>query len=295
MPTTRPVITNIDCPALTLFKKGKVRSVFDFGDALLLVSSDRVSAFDHILNEGIPGKGQVLTEVSKHWFERFESTFKHHMITTDFSQFPEETKPYEDILAGRSMLVHKTDLIEIECVVRGYLVGSGWKDYQKTGEVCGHKLPDNLQLASKLAEPIFTPAIKARDGHDENVSVDKMRDLIGSEMTNYLIQTSLDIYTTARDIAAEKGIIIADTKFEFGQKDGDIVLIDEVLTPDSSRFWPKDKYQLGISPPSYDKQIVRDHLEASGWDKNPPVPTLPAGIIQKTADSYREIADILIG
>lgn len=293
MTLTQSVVTDINCPDLTLFKKGKVRSVFDFGDHLLLVSSDRVSAFDFILNQGIPGKGQVLTEVSEFWFNRFASDIQHHMVTTDFNAFPDEVKPYKEILAGRSMLVKKTNLIEVECVVRGYIVGSGWKDYQRTGEVCGHRLPDNLQLASPLEEPLFTPASKATDGHDENISIKQMTDLLGTDLTTYLKQKSLDIYKAARDIAATKGIIIADTKFEFGLIGDEVILIDEVLTPDSSRFWPKDKYAIGASPPSYDKQIVRDYLESIAWDKQPPIPDLPQNVIQKTADSYNEIASIL--
>ncbi|MBT5855089.1 phosphoribosylaminoimidazolesuccinocarboxamide synthase [bacterium] len=286
-------VTNINLPDLPLFKTGKVRSVFDFGDQLLLVASDRVSAFDFILDQGIPHKAEVLTSISEFWFDKFNDSVAHHLISTDVKDFPEAAQKYADILEGRTMLVKKTELIPFECVVRGYIIGSGWKDYQKTGQVCGHQLPESLQLAAKLEEPLFTPATK-RDDHDENVSVAYMRDKLGQELTDKLQALSLDIYSRARDFADNKGIIIADTKFEFGLLDGEIILIDEVLTPDSSRFWSKAEYREGISPPSFDKQIVRDYLSATGWDKlTPPPPALTPEIIRTTSQSYLDIQKLL--
>ncbi|RAP33293.1 phosphoribosylaminoimidazolesuccinocarboxamide synthase [Candidatus Marinamargulisbacteria bacterium SCGC AG-439-L15] len=289
---TKKVITDIQLPNLKLFKTGKVRSVYDFDDKLLIVASDRVSSFDVVLDQGIPHKGDVLTGISKYWFDTLK--MPHHLISTYVDDYPDDAKKYRDVLEGRSMLVKKTELIEVECVVRGYLVGSGWKDYQKTGEVCGHKLPEGLQLGQKLPEPIFTPASKAQQGeHDENISIARMEDLIGKELTEVLKNRSLGIYEQACDIAAKKGIIIADTKFEFGMIDSGILLIDEVLTPDSSRFWPADKYEVGISPPSFDKQIVRDYLETLDWNKKAPAPELPQEIITKTSNEYLKIQKLL--
>jgi phosphoribosylaminoimidazole-succinocarboxamide synthase len=278
---------------LKLFRRGKVRDVFDFDDHLLIVSSDRVSAFDHIINNGIPGKGQVLTKISQFWFNYLN--VPHHCVSTNVDDFPEITHKYRDQIEGRSMWVKKTELIPIECVVRGYIIGSGWKDYKETGSVCGHKLPEGLKLAQKLEAPLFTPAYKAMDGgHDENISIEKMTEIIGESLTNQLQTLSLDIYNRASAVALEKGIIIADTKFEFGLLNGEVIIIDEVLTPDSSRFWPKDKYQEGISPPSFDKQIVRDYIESTSWDKQAPIPQLPEEIINKTSQEYQAIADLLI-
>lgn len=270
-----------------------MRHMYDFGDTLLMVATDRISAFDCILPQGIPGKGRILTQVSKFWFDALKQP--HHMISTHVSDFPEVARQYEHILEGRSMLVKKTELVPIECVVRGYLAGSGWKDYQKTGTICGHELPPGLRLADKLPDPIFTPATKNDEGHDENISVAQMRDTLGSDLTAILENRSLEIYRKASELAASKGIIIADTKFEFGLLDSGVLLIDEVLTPDSSRFWAKDKYEVGISPPSFDKQIVRDYLESTDWDKSPPPPDLPDEIIAKTAREYRRIAELLTG
>ena len=278
---------------LKLFRRGKVRDVFDFDDHLLIVSSDRVSAFDHIINNGIPGKGQVLTKISQFWFNYLN--VPHHCVSTNVDDFPEITHKYRDQIEGRSMWVKKTELIPIECVVRGYIIGSGWKDYKETGSVCGHKLPEGLKLAQKLEAPLFTPAYKAMDGgHDENISIEKMTEIIGESLTNQLQTLSLDIYNRASAVALEKGIIIADTKFEFGLLNGEVIIIDEVLTPDSSRFWPKDKYQEGISPPSFDKQIVREYIESTNWDRQAPIPELPAEIINKTSQEYQAIADLLI-
>ncbi|MDA1353721.1 MAG: phosphoribosylaminoimidazolesuccinocarboxamide synthase [bacterium] len=286
-------VTELQLPDLKSFKKGKVRHMYDFGDTLLMVATDRISAFDCILPQGIPGKGRILTQVSKFWFDVLKQP--HHMISTHVSDFPGVARQYADILEGRSMLVKKTELVPVECVVRGYLAGSGWKDYQKTGTVCGHKLPAGLRLADKLPEPIFTPATKNDSGHDENISVTEMRDKLGSDLTAILENRSLEIYRKASEIADAKGIIIGDTKFEFGLLDSGVLLIDEVLTPDSSRFWAKDKYEVGISPPSFDKQIVRDYLESTDWDKTPPPPDLPEEITTKTAREYRRIADLLTG
>lgn len=286
-------LTVIDFSVLKLFKKGKVRYMYDFGDQLLMVASDRVSAFDFILPDGIPYKGATLTAVSVFWFDYLKDIVANHMITTDVRRYPKETEPYHSQLQGRSMLVKKTELIEIECVVRGYLAGSGWKEYQQFGTVCGALLPKGLRLADPLPEPIFTPAIKAREGHDENVSIERMQAVVGKEIAQFLIKTSLALYEKASAYAKTKGIILADTKFEFGQLGNEIILIDEVLTPDSSRYWPIAGYQPGISPPSFDKQIIRDYLEQSGWDKQPPVPQLPADIILKASEKYREIVTLL--
>jgi len=294
MTATKHVLTSINFDQLPLFKTGKVRSVFDFGDTLLIVASDRVSAFDFILPTGIPGKGAVLTALSEVWFEKTNHLVKNHLITTDVKQFPAETEPYHEFLEGRSMLVKKTSLIPVECVVRGYLIGSGWKDYQATGQVCGIDLPEGLQQAGKLAEPIFTPAFKAEQGdHDENISFEKMIELIGEPLAVKLKEISLALYEFGRDYAESKGIILADTKFEFGLLNDEIILIDEVLTPDSSRYWAQSEYKEGISPPSYDKQIVRDYLANCGWDKKEPIPTLPESVVQKVADKYHEVETLL--
>ncbi len=285
-------MTSKPLPGLSLFKTGKVRDVYDFGSELLIVASDRISAFDYILPTLIPNKGKILTQVSAFWFERTGHIVPNHMISIETADFPASAQPYAAELAGRSMLVKKTDLIEIECVVRGYLIGTGWKEYQATGEVCGIRLPKDLNLADKLPEPIFTPAIKARTGHDENVSFDVVADQIGTDLAAHLRSTSLALYEYARVYALSKGIIIADTKFEFGLLDGQLILIDEALTPDSSRFWPLETYLPGISPPSFDKQIVRDYLEAN-WDKNPPVPGLPEEIVAKTVREYERLQGLL--
>ena len=289
-------LTDIICPNLKLFRKGKVRNVYDLGDKLLLVASDRVSAFDVVLPNGIPDKGKVLTRISKFWFDNVPSYFSHHLISTDVDDFPAEAQPYREQLEGRSMLVKKTELVEVECVVRGYLVGSGWKEYQESGTVCGITLPEGLKQASKLEQPIFTPAAKHFDGHDENISEARMTELLGDDLTQKLKKMSLELYAYGRDFAAEKGIVLADTKFEFGLLEGEIILIDEVLTPDSSRYWPKEHYQVGISPPSFDKQIVRDYLASvSDWNKQAPGPELPSDVVDKARSEYLRLESLLIG
>ncbi len=294
MNTNTQVITDYTQMDLPLFKQGKVRNVYDLGEQLLIVAFDRVSAFDFVLPDGIPEKGRVLTNLSQFWFDYTQSIIPNHCISTNVDEFPEETHPYKSLLDGRSMLVKKTELIEIECVVRGYIMGTGWKEYQQSGTVCGIPLPEGLQLADKLPEPIFTPAFKAATGHDENITVERMKELVGEELTDYLSKTSIEIYKQGRDYASERGIILADTKFEFGKLGDEVILIDEVLTPDSSRFWPKSEYKPGISPPSFDKQIVRDHLENTDWDKKPPVPNLPEEVIQRASERYLEVESLLI-
>lgn len=273
--------------SLTQFpvRRGKVRDMYDLGGQLLMVSTDRISAYDHILPTGIPDKGRVLTQISAFWFERLD--VPHHLLTMDLSELdlPESER---ETLDGRSMLVRKTEVVPIECVVRGYLDGSGWREYQKTGEVCGIQLPDGLKQGAQLAEPIFTPATKAEEGHDENISFQRMCDIIGQETAELLRDQSLRVYNQGAAYARQQGIIIADTKFEWGWFDGELLLIDEVLTPDSSRFWPEDKYQEGQSQPSYDKQFVRDWLDNTSWDKNSTPPALPDDIVAKTRDKYIE-------
>ena len=292
---TQRLVTKLHLPNLPLFKEGKVRSVYDLGESLLLVASDRISAFDHILPTGIPQKGAVLTQLSAFWFDYLNEVVENHIISTDIKQMPEIVQQYRDTLDGRTMWVKKTDLIPIECVVRGYIIGSGWMDYQNTGQVCGISLPDNLQLADQLESPLFTPAYKAdMGGHDENISFSKMCDLIGQDTAHSLRDISIKLYQLGRDYAATKGIILADTKFEFGLLDDRIILIDEVLTPDSSRYWSASDYTTGVSPSSYDKQIVRDYL-ASTWDKVPPAPELPEHIIEKTSQKYLEVFERLTG
>ena len=288
------VVTSTELPGIPLARRGKVRDVYDLGDELLIVATDRVSAFDVVLPSGIPHKGAVLTQISRFWFERM-AVCPNHLISADATSFPQHLQEHHDLLAGRTMLVRRAERVDVECVVRGYLIGSGWKDYQATGAVCGIELPADMPLAGRLEEPIFTPASKSDDGHDENISFDTMVDMVGAETAERLRELSLQIYGEARVFAGERGIIIADTKFEFGFIDGELSLIDELLTPDSSRFWPADRYQSGISPPSYDKQFVRDWLSALDWDKNPPGPELPADIVEATADKYLEAYEQLTG
>lgn len=289
-----PVITEINCPNLKLFKKGKVRSVFEFGDQLLIVASDRVSAFDCILRTGVPGKGSILTELSEFWFNYTKDIVENHCVSTNLNDFPCETKEYESILSGRSMLVKKTELIPIECVVRGYIVGSGWKEYLAKGTVCDIALPKGLKQAEKLPEPLFTPAYKAEEGHDENISFEKMKDIVGSDLSEKLSSISLKLYKKVSSYAEKRGIILADTKFEFGIKDGEVMLIDECFTPDSSRFWDSKTYQTGTSPESFDKQIIRDFLENSTWDKNPPAPEIPEDVIAHASSRYLEVKERLM-
>lgn len=281
---------------LNLVKRGKVRDVYAVDEErLLIVATDRISAFDCILPTAIARKGEVLTSLSKFWFEKLAGVVPNHLITIDQEQMPEAVRETAE-LKGRSMLVRRTEVFPVECVVRGYLVGSGWKDYLRTGEVCGHKLPENLLESAELDEPIFTPSTKAEEGHDENISEADVRDLLGPETTNYLRDTSLRLYNEARSYARGRGIIIADTKFEFGRdQNGDIMLIDEALTPDSSRFWPAETYIPGKSQPSFDKQFVRDYLETLDWDKQPPAPPLPAEVGSATTARYLEAYRLLTG
>ncbi|HEV3277448.1 MAG TPA: phosphoribosylaminoimidazolesuccinocarboxamide synthase [Terriglobia bacterium] len=286
---TQSVLRESSLPTVKLFSRGKVRDVYEAGpDHLLVVATDRLSAFDVVMEQGIPDKGRVLTELSCFWFDRLKDSVKSHFITAGVGQFPAEFAPYGDQLAGRSMLVLKAQPFPIECIVRGYLSGSGWKDYRATGGVCGIKLPAGLEESSKLDPPIFTPSTKATTGHDENITWDQMVAAIGPEPAAELRQRSLDVYQRARDYAEGRGIIIADTKFEWGLRGDEIILIDEVLTPDSSRFWPREGYQPGRAQPSYDKQFVRDYLESTGWNKQPPPPPLPSEVVRKTSEKYRE-------
>jgi phosphoribosylaminoimidazole-succinocarboxamide synthase len=285
---------SIDLPGINKLRSGKVREVFDLGDMLLFVVTDRISAFDVILPDPIPHKGAVLNQLSAFWFNRFNK-IDNHFITADFDQFPKELQPFREQLAGRSMIVRKTKPLAVECVVRGYLAGSGWKEYQKSQSVCGIKLPAGLQLASQLPEPIFTPSTKAEEGHDENIDMKECARILGGERANHVEELSLAIYSRGRDHAEQRGIIVADTKFEFGTVDGKLFLIDECLTPDSSRFWPADQYVVGKSPPSFDKQFVRDYLETLDWDKTPPGPKLPGDVIARTAAKYVEAFERLTG
>ncbi len=281
-----PIILNTNLPKIKLFKKGKVRDIYDLLDKLLIVATDRISAFDVILNDGIPNKGQVLTGLSCFWFDFTSDIIKNHLITSDVALFPSELIEYRDILHNRSMLVKKTRLLPVECVVRGYIAGSGWQEYLKNGMVCGIELPTGLKQSEKLPEPIFTPATKAEKGHDENISYDKMEDIIGADLSKKIKDACLKIYLKASKYAESKGIIIADTKMEFGVLDGEVILIDELLTPDSSRFWDINEYKPGISPPSFDKQFVRDYLISIKWNRTPPAPSLPKEVIEKTSEKY---------
>jgi len=287
-------LREIELPGIKKLRSGKVREVFDLGETLLLVATDRLSAFDVILPDPIPGKGAVLNQISAFWFQRF--TFaKNHFITAEFDEFPKQLRPFRDQLADRSMLVKKTEPLAIECVARGYLAGSAWKDYQQTGTVCGVKLPAGLQLASKLPGPIFTPATKSETGHDLNIDCGEAGRLIGAELIEIARDLSLETYDRGSRYAAEHGIIVADTKFEFGRHGDELLLIDECLTPDSSRFWPADQYRVGVSPPSFDKQFVRDYLETLDWNKTSPGPKLPREIIEKTSAKYLEAFQRLTG
>jgi phosphoribosylaminoimidazole-succinocarboxamide synthase len=274
-------------------RQGKVRDIYDFGDRLLFVASDRISAFDWVLPNGIPDKGRVLTQVSRFWFDRLD--VQNHVLSLDPTDLDLPDGTDVDSLRGRSMVVRKTEVVPIECVVRGYLAGSGWKEYQQSRTVCGIGLPDGLIQADRLPAPIFTPATKAESGHDENISFEETCSQIGDELAGKLRDLSLSIYSSAADYARERGIILADTKFEFGLLDGEIILIDEVLTPDSSRYWPADRYEPGRSPFSYDKQFVRDWLESTYWDKNSPPPQMPDEIIEKTREKYVEAYEVLTG
>jgi len=290
------VISTTELKSLKLKGRGKVRDIYDLGDKLLIVATDRISAFDVVMPNPIPDKGRVLTQLSRFWFDLTKEIVPNHAISTEVEDFPKACQAYKDILRDRSMLVVKTDPLPVECVVRGYLSGSGWQEYQKTGEVCGIKLSAGLLESSKLEEPIFTPATKADVGlHDENITFEKVEKVVGKELAKKLRVLSLGIYKKARDFAEQRGILIADTKMEFGIKDGKLLLIDELLTPDSSRFWPKDDYRPGGSPKSFDKQFLRDYLLSLKWDKNPPAPELPEEIIRKTREKYLEAYERLVG
>ena len=290
MPTT--VVLETSLPGVPV-RRGKVRDIYDLGDRLLLVSTDRLSAFDWILPTGIPDKGRLLTQISAFWFEQLGEP--NHLITTDVDQMELPAGTDRRLLAGRSTLCHKTEVVPIECVVRGYLTGSGWQEYQRSGKVCGLRLPAGLTESARLPEPIFTPSTKAATGHDENISYERMVELVGRDVSEELRRRSLEIFQRGADYARQRGILIADTKFEWGRIDGRIILIDEVLTPDSSRFWPADQYEAGRGQPSFDKQFVRDWLSASGWDKNSPPPALPDEIIVKTRAKYGEAYERLTG
>lgn len=292
---TQPV-KQTDFPGLKLISRGKVRDIYDLGETLLMVTSDRISAFDVIMNEPIPDKGAVLTQISKFWFAQMEDIIPNHIISTDVADYPAECKPYADVLAGRSMWVKKAQPLAAECIVRGFVSGSGWKDYKATGSICGIKLPEGLKESDRLAEPIFTPSTKAELGtHDENISFDEMATICGKELAEQAREATIKIYCRARDIAAQKGIIIADTKFEFGVYEGKLIIIDECLTPDSSRFWPADQYQPGGPQPSFDKQFLRDYLETLDWGKTAPAPPLPEEIVRKTGEKYKEALFRLAG
>jgi phosphoribosylaminoimidazole-succinocarboxamide synthase len=293
---TNDVLLQTDFPQLQLFASGKVRDLYKVGsDRLLFVATDRISAFDYVLATGIPQKGRVLTQLSLFWFDFLKDIVPNHLATADVSQYPEELQPYAGQLRGRSMLVVRAQMISIECVARGYLAGSGWKEYKASGTVCGIPLPPGLRESDKLPEPIFTPATKAASGHDENISFDQMVALAGREISEQLRDLTLRIYKTAADYAETRGIIIADTKFEFGRTARGLVLADEVLTPDSSRFWPKDKYRPGGAQESFDKQYVRDYLESIKWNKQPPATALPPEVAAGTSEKYIEAYTQLTG
>ena len=277
-------------------RRGKVRDVYDLGDNLLIIATDRISAFDVVMPNGIPDKGRVLTALSLFWFEKFANRFENHLVAWNVSRYPAKLQPFTQQLEGRSMLVKKAQVVPIECVARGYLAGSGWKEYQKSGSVCGVALPKGLQLSSKLPEPIFTPATKEQSGHDVNVTFDEAARRVGRETATELREKTLTLYTMAAEYAGERGVIIADTKFEFGKlPGGKLILIDEVLTPDSSRFWPADEYALGKEQPSFDKQFVRNHLESQPWNKTPPAPPLPQKVVDGTRRRYLEAFERLTG
>lgn len=287
------IILKTEMPDVGIPRQGKVRDIYDLGELLLLIASDRISAFDVVLPNGIPGKGRVLTQISVFWFRQMEDIVKNHIVATDVNEFPPELRKYRGMLEGRSMLVKKARPLPVECIVRGYLSGSGWKEYQEKGTICGISLPHGLVESSRLNQPIFTPSTKAEEGHDINISFEETEKIVGKERAEQLRQMSLRIYSKARDFAEKKGIIIADTKFEFGMYHNELMLIDEVLTPDSSRFWSAAGYAPGKAQDSYDKQIVRDYLLTLDWDKTPPGPVLPSDIVAKTVERYREIMEIL--
>jgi phosphoribosylaminoimidazole-succinocarboxamide synthase len=286
---SRPVILNTELKDLKLVSRGKVRDIYDCGDTLLIVATDRISAFDVVLPDGIPCKGAVLSQMSAYWFSEMSDVIENHLISADAAAFPPLCRAYAEILQGRAMLVKKAKPLPVECVVRGYLAGSGWTEYQRTGSICGIPIAKGLQESSRLAEPIFTPTTKAEQGiHDENITMEKVEEMIGRKLARQVKEVSLRLYVKGSETARRKGIIICDTKFEFGLFNGNLILIDEVLTPDSSRFWPEDEYQPGRPQRSFDKQFVRDYLLTLVWDKQPPAPRLPEDIIEKTGERYQE-------
>jgi phosphoribosylaminoimidazole-succinocarboxamide synthase len=287
------MVTRSDLPGLTLLHRGKVRDVYDMGDELLIVTTDRVSAFDSVLPTPIPGKGAVLVALSEFWFRYLADIVPNHLITTDVDAMGPLVAPHRDQLRGRTMLVRRAQRIDAECVVRGYITGSGWLDYQRSGEICGIPIRAGMRQAEPFDEPLFTPATKAETGHDENIDFESLAGIVGADTAAQVRDLSIRIYEAGRDHAASRGIILADTKFEFGSIDGRVSLIDEVLTPDSSRFWDVEEYEVGISPPSFDKQIVRDHLKAAGWSGEPPAPELPPEIVERTAARYRDALERL--
>ncbi len=290
------VLLQTDFPDLELYASGKVRDVYRLGnDHLLFVATDRISAFDYVLATGIPHKGRVLTQISLFWFDFLRGVVPNHLVTADVSKYPASVRKYADQLQGRSMMVVRGDMVPVECVVRGYLSGSAWKEYKASGEVCGIPLPAGLKESDRLPEPIFTPSTKAATGHDENISLEEVARLVGPELSHKLRDLSLQIYSRAAEYARQKGIIIADTKFEFGRTPAGITLADEVLTPDSSRFWPAETYEPGRAQESYDKQYVRDYLEETRWNKQPPAPSLPPEVARKTSEKYREAYRQLTG
>jgi len=289
------VVTETNLEGLKLFKRGKVRDIYELDDKLLIVATDRISAFDCVLGSGIPLKGKILTSLSLFWLDFLSDIAPNHLITSRLAEMDEAVQPHRETLEGRCMLVKKAKVVPIECVVRGYLAGSGWRDYQSTGAVCGIKLPEGLRESDKLPEPIFTPATKAESGHDENITFEKVVDIVGSEVANQLKSRSIELYNKASEYALQRGIIISDTKFEWGITDEGLTLIDEVLTPDSSRFWPADDYEPGRPQASFDKQFVRDYLIESGWNRQPPAPALPDDVIRKTVEKYLEAHRRLTG
>jgi phosphoribosylaminoimidazole-succinocarboxamide synthase len=285
----RVLISETSLPGMDFMKQGKVRDIYDFGDTLLIVATDRISAFDVVMDDPIPDKGRILTQISAFWFSATDGIIANHMISTSAGAFPPECQPHREILEGRSMWVRKADPLPVECIVRGYLAGSGLKEYRQTGAICGIGLPPGLWESERLPQPIFTPSTKAEGGaHDINISFDQMVEIIGDNLSQQLHDVSLALYEKGREIAEQRGIIIADTKFEFGLIDDELVLIDELLTPDSSRFWPQDRYNPGIPQPSFDKQFLRDYLEGIQWNKQPPAPKLPEEIVNKTAQKYEQ-------
>ncbi len=287
-------LLDCDLPGIRKVRSGKVREIFDLGESLLFVATDRISAFDCILPNAIPHKGEVLSQLSTFWFRKFDFV-PNHVLATEFEDFPAALQPFRAELAGRSMIVKKAEPLPVECVARGYLAGSGWKEYQATGSICGHRLPPGLRQAERLPEPLFTPSTKAESGHDMNISWDECRALVGDRVAETVRALTLRLYEAGRAYAAERGILVADTKFEFGLLDGEVILIDECLTPDSSRFWPATDYAPGANPPSFDKQFVRDYLETLAWDKTPPAPSLPEAIIARTSEKYLEAYERLTG